>query len=375
MACAAFAAQVASQANQYVWQAWRATRRSVSQVMARAVKSGMVKYRLFQLAALIVPRLPYWLARRLFWWVGMAGWALAPAARRRATFNLNHVIGDDPLRLRWATRQAFGHVALNYLDFLRGARLSDAQVIAGWEIENETLLHETMRLGRGMIVLTGHFGAWELAMSRLGVMGYPMLTPAERLKPEALFSLFLRLRNHHHARLLPGDSRETLRELLGALRRNEIVVFAVDRYVLGQSVYAPFFGVPARLPTAPTLFALRNEAPTMLLGAWREPGGRTHGYVQRLDLHGAVAAYDAEQATTQTDHSASASREARQRQRDGRLLAAQQVVTAALEDVIARRPEQWVSVLSPIWDAPDRGDRGDVDASSAALERIPYEAP
>lgn len=303
----------------------------------------MVKYWALRMAAAIVPLIPRWLAEPGAYAVGLLMWAVAGETRRRAARNLRHVpsLAGDPKRLRWATRGVFCHAALNYLDFLRGRRLSNRDLLAGWVIENDDKFLTTMGEGRGLIVLGGHFGNFELGASRLGALGYGVLTPAERMRPEALFQLFCRLREHHRMRIVPADSRDALRELFEALKRNEIVVFLADRYVLGASVVVPFFGEPAKLPTGPVALALRSGVPVMTVYSWRGRGGKRFGRFIPLELR------EPERATGTTGGTATRTRTAVNAAATERAL---RLFVAELEKVIEAHPEQWVSALSPIWD-------------------------
>lgn len=300
----------------------------------------MGKYWALRIAAAIVPLFPRWLAEPVASAIGLLLWAMAGETRRRVERNLRHVpsVADDPRRLRWATRGVFRHAALNYLDFLRGRRLTSRHLLAKWTIENDDGFLTTMGEGRGLIILGGHFGNFELGASRLGALGYNVVTPAEHMQPEELFQLFCWLREHHRMRIVPADSRDSLRELLEALKRNEIVVFLADRYVLGASVTVPFFGEPAKLPTGPVALALRSGVPVMAVFSWRTPGGKRVGRFIPLDLREPEAPTGGTATRTRTAASAVAT------ERGLRLF------VAALEQVIMAHPEQWVSALLPIWD-------------------------
>src|SRR5258705_511106 len=159
----------------------------------------MSKYWLFRLSAAILPRVPMWIARPLAVAAGTLIWALAGAARRRTVRNLRHIaaLREHPDRLPAAARGVFQSMALNYLDFFRGRYISDQEARAGWTIENEAEFDALMAEGRGLIILTGHFGNFEFGSSRLGVLGHKLLTPAEHMQPEALFELFCRRHDAH----------------------------------------------------------------------------------------------------------------------------------------------------------------------------------
>ncbi len=328
-----------------------------------------VKYRLFQAGAAVVPRTPYWLAYPLVVGGATLAWALAGSLRRRVAANLAHIpaLAANPQRLRWATRGVFVASALNYLDFFRVRRLTPAPALAPWRgadgqstIENIDQLRDLVAQGRGVIVVTLHMGNFEAAASCLGAMGYRMITPAERLTPEPFSQLVTRLRDHHGTRMAPGDSRETLRELIASLKRNELVVFAVDRYIMGNRARFNVFGAPAWLPTTPAAFALRHHAPVVLLTSWRVGPQRSRGVCVPLDL----AAATEPAATPQVARSSRAA--PGQPGNMSNVDQAMAVVIAAIERQIAAHPEQWLSALAQVWDDGASDDIGATDQSVEA---------
>lgn len=304
----------------------------------------MAKLRAFCMAAALVPFIPLWLAYPGARLVGMIIWALNGQLRRRVERNLRHVptLASNPVALHRATRGVFEHMALNYLDFLRGPHLTDEQVLAGWTTEGEEAIDEAIRQGNGLIVVSAHFGNFEYGASRLGAFGYRMTTPAERMQPEALYEWFCKTREHHNMRLLPADSRETLREMINALKRNELVLVATDRHIIGSSIDVPFFGEPARLPTSAVALALKTGAPIIASFSWRLGRGRSHGVAIPLDIQ-------PEQVTTESSGGAVT----RIRTEEATARAVTKYVEQ-LERLITMYPEQWVSTLAPIWDTDER---------------------
>jgi|SRR5690242_9661822 len=330
----------------------------------------MIRYWLVRLAAWIVPWIPLRIARPLALAAGTLTWALSGTARRRAIWNLGHVpsLDDDPERIRRVARGVFRTSALNYLDFLRGPRLSDDELLAGWTIENQEAFDTAVALGKGLIVLGAHFGNFELAASRLGAMGQRLIIPVEHMRPERLFRLFRSIRQHHGLHVVPADSREALRELLEALKRGEVVMFLADRYVLGASVDVPFFGVPARFASAPIALALRSGAPVLTAYSWREGPGRWHGLFVPLTLtdeggneRGGREAAHADVASGGVRAPAAVAR-ARTQEVTARAL---RRFLEVLERHVAEHPDQWVSATLPIWPTPE-SPRADAPAEAPA---------
>ena len=308
----------------------------------------MAKYWAWRIAAALVPYIPMWIARPL---ASVISWLIclfAGGTRHRVEGNLRHIPGlaDDHERFISAVYGVFQTTTLNYLDFLRGARLSDAELLAGWTIENQEAFDAAMAQGRGLVLISGHFGNFEFAASRLAAIGHRLIIPAERMRPESLFALFCHLREHHGLRIVPADSRESLRELLDALKRNEVVMFLADRYVAGQSVEVPFFGAPARMPTAPIALALRSGAPVMTAYSWREGPGRSHGIFIPLEMSATANGADVADAANGGGIASATVTRARTADQTQRAL---RIFLDRLEEQIAARPEQWVAALADVW--------------------------
>jgi KDO2-lipid IV(A) lauroyltransferase len=292
------------------------------------------KYWAFRVAAVVVPAVPVQISAPLARLAGMVMYVASPGMRRRARHNLARIPGlqDAPAR-EGACRQAFQHLALNYLDFFRVRRADDAHVLAEYTVIHEELFHEAMARGKGLIIVSAHLGNWELALARIGLFGYPITIPAERLHPARVFELSCALRTHHGVRIVPVDRRESLREMQVALARNEIVLLAIDRDVLGTGVPMELFGEVTAIPTGGVLLARHTGAAVLWASSWRERDGRCAGAFESI----AVPAAHNEGADDVPGGSRSAVRRELRPQVD------------MIERKVAAHPEQWVAVFTEIW--------------------------
>jgi KDO2-lipid IV(A) lauroyltransferase len=308
----------------------------------------MSKYWLFRVAAAVVPRIPYELLYALAGPLAWLFWVCASGQRRRAEFNLRHVPGlsQDLGKLHRATRQVFRISILNYIEFLRTPSRTDAEVIASYTVEGQEVLEEALREGRGAILVSGHYGAFELSIARLGAMGYSVVAPAERLKPERLYQFMCAFRENHHFRFVPADERETVVQLKQALARNEIVAFGVDRYVAGASTAEiPFFGEPAKMAVTPMALALHLRVPVILAVGWHVGRNRYHGVIRRLDLGTLYEQAKVRTAAEASRYGAQSVTELKQRAP----VKAQRLFLEEFERFIVERPGQWVSALARVW--------------------------
>jgi KDO2-lipid IV(A) lauroyltransferase len=123
--------------------------------------------------------------------------------------------------------------------------------------------------GRGVIVLSPHLGAWELAGLYLSTLG--PTTTLYRTQPVG-DALVRQARGRGGAELVPTD-QHGIRRLLQALRRGGYLGILPDQEPKADrgSVFAPFFGVPAFTMLLVNRLARRTGAPVVFLFAERLP--------------------------------------------------------------------------------------------------------
>ena len=127
-------------------------------------------------------------------------------------------------------------------------------------VENEDLLMDAIAGKTGVIVSLPHAGNWDHAGAYFCAKGVPLVTVAERLKPEKLFLKFLQYRQDMGMEVLPLDGR-VLGTLAQRLRQGALVALVADRDLSRSGINVSFFGGPARMPAGPALLALKTDAP------------------------------------------------------------------------------------------------------------------
>jgi lauroyl/myristoyl acyltransferase len=289
-----------------------------------------MKYWCFRLGLAVVPHLPQRLVQRIALAIGWLIWALLPGQRRQVTENLRHVprLAAHPQHLRRAVRKVFGNSLLNYVDFFRLRSVTPAELRDYWQAINIERLNAALAQGRGCVIISGHLGNFDYALRYFLNLGYKITVTQEHLKPERLHQLVMQVRNVPGLRFAPVDSPSGLRELFGALRRNEVIVMPADRDIQGNGELVPFFGEPARLPAGGIQIAQRTGAPVLAVFAHR--AGLAHG-------HGTFEPLPELTAEEQAAEPDSLRRELRR-------------VAKLLEQQIEQSPEQWV-IFAPVWPA------------------------
>jgi lauroyl/myristoyl acyltransferase len=182
--------------------------------------------------------------------------------------------------------------------------------------------------GKGVIVVTGHLGNWELGATILAGLGLPMsiITLAE---PSNELS---RWREAHRQKLGiktitvgPGHDFAFV-EMIQTLRRNELVAMLVDRPYEGSGSLVDFFGAPAPFSNGPALLWQHTGAAVVPAFVLRnERGGYRSLVAPIIELEHAPDPRESLRKNTQR-------------------------IAAYFETVIQQHPEQWFNYV-PIWNS------------------------
>jgi KDO2-lipid IV(A) lauroyltransferase len=172
--------------------------------------------------------------------------------------------------------------------------------------------------GKGVLVLTGHLGAWELSSYYHSLAGYPMGMVIRRLDNPLVDQMVNRIRCRHGNRVLHKD--DFARGLIAAMRAGETVGILMDTNMTPpQGLFVPFFGVLACTASGLARVALKTGAavlPGFLLWEEVERQYVLHFYPEIALADSGDAEADAAQNTAR--------------------------FTAALEDAIRQYPSQWL---------------------------------
>ena len=259
---------------------------------ARRSAPALWQERVLEALLWLIARLPLGAAQWLGTLLGRSILHIPNKQRRNALINIRLCLpelgeaGALDFRRRSLSEYGKTYLEIAYL-WLRPAERVLAQVreVVGAE-------HVRRDGGRGVIVLSPHLGAWELAGLYLSSLG-----PTTTLyKPQpVLDGLIARARARAGAVLVP-TTPQGIRQLLQALRRGEYVGVLPDQEPKADrgAVFAPFFGVQAYTMLLVSRLARKTGASVVFMTAERLPRGQ--GY--RVHCIPAPAGIDSEDDLT-----------------------------------------------------------------------------
>jgi KDO2-lipid IV(A) lauroyltransferase len=209
----------------------------------------------------VVRSLPEQFSYRSFELIGKIALVRNGSSVKRLRSNLSRVCpeksGADLDRL---VKEAMSSYMRYWCDTFRSPDWSRERISRTVTVVREELLTGPMKNGTGVVVALPHAGNWDHAGSYFCAMGFPLVTVAERLKPEALFNKFLEYRQNIGMEVLALDSR-SMATLLKRAREGALIALVADRDLSKSGVDVNFFGYPARMPAGPALLAVRTGIP------------------------------------------------------------------------------------------------------------------
>lgn len=286
----------------------------------------------------------------------VGGSALARALPERLAYGLAHAAGGLQARLSKKKRaqvernlsrisghpigsaaldrlvlEAYRSYARYWLETFALVRETKDFFLERFRCPTEHHIDEVVARGKGAVIVVGHLGNWDAAGAWVGARGQLLVTVAEVLKPRRMFDFFVEHRARLGMKIYPAEPGVT-DKLVAEVENGAVIAILGDRDLKGTGVEVDFFGEPATLPAGAASVALRAGVPLLVAGVYgtRLPGGRR--------------GWDAE---------ISSPIELPADRGPGAVESLTRVAGAKLEELIARRPEEW-HVFQPFWPADKR---------------------
>jgi KDO2-lipid IV(A) lauroyltransferase len=285
----------------------------------------MMLPRLFRLGNWVVRALPPRVRYPLAAFTGRCAFFVMRRRRRVAFENFSQVLGlpASDARVKRTAQHAFGNYFKMFADFMLMDSLKPDEIRRMVRPHGRERIDEVLAAGKGSVVVTAHVSNWDILAAASAVYGYPISAVTNELPSGGLNEIVIASRERigmKMIRLGPGS----LRQILKALGRNELVALASDLYSGDRGVRVPFFNRPAVFPAGPAAIALKTGAPILPVWIRRQPDNL---YVAEIEDPIEVS-------------------------RTGETARDIQVTTERIvqffERIIRREPDQWL-VFLPVW--------------------------
>lgn len=182
--------------------------------------------------------------------------------------------------VRSTAMASYEHLGREMVTTLRLSHSSPADVIARVDhAVGRERFYEAFNEGRGLVLVGGHFGNWELGAASVAAQGYPIDAIYQPARNPQFNQAIVDARRRLGLELIPraGASRVALEKL----RQKHMVAFVADQNAGRTGVFVPFFGRLASTHRGAALLAVRSGAPMFFAAAIRQ-GDRFYGITEEI---------------------------------------------------------------------------------------------
>ena len=314
--------------------------------MARKPRTPAADFAVYLAVRLLVcaiQAVPAGLAFHLAELLARAAYRLDRRHREVAAENISHAFPDlAPAAVDRLVRATYRHFARVVVEMVLLPRKLH---VACWR-RYATMYPAARMIGpvlgpRPALLVTAHFGNWELAGWMVGLIGLKTYAVARVLDNPHVDRFLKRFRQRTGQTLIA--KKDDFDRLTGALRAGAKVATLADQDAGPRGVFVDFFGRPASTHKAVALMALEFDAPLLVVGAPRvgEPMFYAMVCEDVIDPREYAARPDAVRAITER-------------------------YTAALERLIRRHPEQYFWLHRRWKSRPAARERKPADVKRAA---------
>lgn len=194
-------------------------------------------------------------------------WRLMPETNAAIAHNLEAVLPQESeAARRRRALDVYRSYARDTVDFLRALALPPEQARELFDAPPDVIarFHALLAEGRGVILVTGHYGNWEMGSLTVRMLDLPLTVVAMAEANPIVNSIRLELRERLGVETLEvRQSLETPLKLRRALAENRVLALLMDRHLDRDRVAVEMLGRRAWFLRTPALMAFMTGAPLL----------------------------------------------------------------------------------------------------------------
>jgi Kdo2-lipid IVA lauroyltransferase/acyltransferase len=217
---------------------------------------------LIRLLRLLVRLLPYRIGVRTGALFGMIAYHLLQRERKRTIAHLSRGYPDKSSDwIAGTARRCFKHLGMSLFEVLM---MTPGRALGITEFGGEENIRTALSRGKGVVVVTGHIGNWELMGHAAAARGYTMSVIAAPIEPASVNDIIVGLRSSLGVKTILRSRSGAAKELIRVFKENRLLGILIDQDTDVEGAFVDFMGSPAWTPTAAASMALKFDAPVLI---------------------------------------------------------------------------------------------------------------
>ncbi len=277
-----------------------------------------IEFIIFKFFVFIARLLPFKLSQRLGKLLGIFAYYFIPYRKKVALDNLKNSFPEKSEdEIRRILKMAYVNFFITIFEFMSFPKLKVEDFKKFVTVENFNYVEDALKLGNGLILMSGHFGNWELSAVVAGItIGKPLNIIVKTQRNRLVDAEINKWRCWFGNNVIPME--KAFRESLKILSNGGIVALLADQSAPKEGLYVNFLGRPAATFAGPAVMSIRSKAPIVMGFAVRDENYNYRIIFEKLDFEF-------------TDES-----------EDEKVLKLTQLHTSTLEKYIRLYPDHWL---------------------------------
>ena len=217
---------------------------------------GFIIVKFVSVLFLVIPlRLALWIGRRL----GDLAYFLNSKRRSIAYANLKSAFPEkNTCEIKKILKAHYKNLGMSVVELLKLPVMGKRYLEKYIEIEGLDRIKEARDKGKGVILLGGHFGNWEISSLGISASGQRMYIFAREQKHVRLNNLLNSYREMTGSKVVAKGF--SVREIIKALRDNNVVAMLIDQDAGAKGTFVNFLNRPASMAQGPVTLGFKTGA-------------------------------------------------------------------------------------------------------------------
>lgn len=178
-------------------------------------------------------------------------------------------------------KDVYKQFVITMVEIIYFPKMSRKELKSFVNFENIYLVEEALKKGKGAIMLSAHYGNWELLAISFA-QRYPLSVVVAQQENLLVDKMIDDIRSGKGYNTIYKDKAPI--GVLRALRKNEFVAILADQDAGSQGVFVTYFFQKASTAKGPAVFALRAQCPIIVSFCIRQPDGRYVATFEEIEL-------------------------------------------------------------------------------------------
>lgn len=204
--------------------------------------------------------------------------------RRKITFNnIKEGLKLSSSETTKITKESYQNLGITLFEMIKLKTYTDSQISQLVKFSNIELIDELLSRGRGLIMMTGHYGNWELLAYSSGLFSKKQVNVIVKNQKNELFDKYI-IQNREKSGNKMIAAGNAAREIINIIKNKGIVALIADQSAdPNKDVFVDFFGRQAATYEAPASLALKFNIPIMMGYAVRQNDNTYISHLTEID--------------------------------------------------------------------------------------------